>query len=271
MNPTYRGPLKAAILDWAGTTVDFGCQAPVVVLQELFLQHGVEVSLEEVRRHMGVLKKDHIRAILDEPRVADVWAVQHGKQPVEQDVEMLFEKFAPRQIKCIGEFSDVIPGVPEAVAQMCERGMRIGSTTGYTRPMLNAVLSQAAEQGYRPDATVTPDEAGGGRPAPWMCFLNLIRLQTFPPEACVKIGDTPVDIQEGLNAGMWTVGVIDSGNEIGLTVRAWNQLDCPSRERLRASARERLIGAGADFAVNSLSEIGGVLDEIERRLQGGEK
>ena len=187
---------------------------------------------------------------------------RHGKEPVERDVERLFEQFTPRQIECLGEFSDVIPGVPEAIAGMRARGLRIGSTTGYTRAMLDPVISKAEAQGYRPDASVTPDEAGAGRPAPWMCFLNLIRLKAFPPAACVKIGDTPADIQEGLNAGMWTVGVIDSGNEIGLTLADWTALDEAAKERLRKPARAKLLAAGAHFTINSLAEVDDVLSRI---------
>ena len=203
--PSYRGPLRAVILDWAGTTVDFGCHAPVAVLRELFEREGVDITAEEARRHMGLLKEDHIRALLGEPRVAGAWANRYGARPTERDVLRLFASFAPRQIERLGEFSDVIPGVQEAVAQMRERGLRIGSTTGYTRPMLEPLLLRAAGQGYRPDASVTPDEAGAGRPAPWMCFLNLIRLDAFPPAACVKIGDTPGTCTKAvtLECGPW--------------------------------------------------------------------
>jgi phosphonoacetaldehyde hydrolase len=262
----YRGPLKAVILDWAGTTVDFGCHAPVAVLRELFEGEGVGITDEEVRRHMGLLKKDHIRAILEGPRVAAAWTARRGAPPDEGDVQRLFESFLPRQIARLGECSDVIPGVPEAVAEIRARGLRIGSTTGYTRAMLEPVLQRAAGQGYQPDASVTPDEAGAGRPAPWMCFLNLMRLDVFPPAACVKIGDTPADMQEGLNAGMWTVGVIDSSNEVGLSLAEWQKLDENTRQELRESARRRLLDAGAHFTVESLAHAGSVFDQIEREL-----
>src|SRR5262249_5453549 len=150
--------------------------------------------------------------------------------------------------------SELIPDVPAALAAIRERRLRIGSTTGYTRPMLDPILARAAREGYTPDASVTPDEAGAGRPSPWMCFHNMIRLEVFPPEACVKIGDTPADIQEGLNAGMWTIGVVDSGNEVGLTLAEWSSLDEGGKETLRASAEKKLRVAGAHYVINSLAE-----------------
>jgi phosphonoacetaldehyde hydrolase len=266
MSPPYRGPIKAAILDWAGTTVDFGSCAPVAVIRELFAEYGIELTNREARAHMGLPKRNHIRAILNDPRVEAAWIARTSRSSEEGDVDRLYAAFEPRQIERACEFSNVIPGIPEVIAQMRERGLRIGSTTGYTRGMLEPIMATAAQQGYRPNESVTPDEAGGGRPAPWMCFQNLIRLNVFPPAACVKIGDTPSDIAEGLNAGMWTVGVIDSGNEIGLTPAEWDGLDEPSRERLRQPARKTLRDAGAHFTVDSLAEIGRVFDEIERRL-----
>src|SRR5262249_14611649 len=256
MRPAYFDPLKALIFDWAGAPVDFACPAPVLCLKEIFLEHGIEVTGAEIRRDMGLLKRDHIHRILNQPRVSEAWTARHGSRPSDQDVERLFEDFARIQIARIDEHSELIPEAPAAVASIRSRGLRIGSTTGYTRPMLDPILARAAIEGYAPDASVTPDEAGAGRPAPWMCFQNMFRLQVFPPEACVKIGDTPSDIEEGLNAGMWTIGVVDSGNEVGLTLAEWSSLDERAKEDLRAPAEKKLRVAGAHYVVNSLTAIG---------------
>jgi phosphonoacetaldehyde hydrolase len=265
----YRGPLQAVILDWAGTTVDFGSHAPVVVLQEVFDAQGVPITVAEARRDMGLLKVDHIRAILATPRVQDAWATRMGHKPGEADVQDIFAKFIPLQMGRLAALSDVIAGAPEAAAALRARGLKIGSTTGYTRPMLDLVCAHAASQGYAPDTSVTPDETVGGRPAPWMCFVNLTRLNVYPAAACVKIGDTPSDMQEGINAGMWTVGVIDSGNEVGLTAAEWQALDDVERQTRREQASARLISAGAQFLVHTLADLEPVLASIEDRLQEG--
>jgi phosphonoacetaldehyde hydrolase len=269
MMARYQGPLKAVILDWAGTTVDFGSHAPVVVLQEVFDARGVPITVEEARRDMGLLKVDHIRSILALPRVAEAWAARCGHIPVEADVQDLFVKFIPRQLERLAELSDVIAGAPKVTASLRARGLKIGSTTGYTRPMLDLVCRHAASQGYQPDASVTPDETAGGRPAPWMCFVNMTRLNVYPAAACVKIGDTPSDMQEGVNAGMWTIGVIDSGNEVGLTVSEWNRLDDAQRQAHREHASARLTRAGAQFLIHSLADLDPVLTSIEQMLQAG--
>ncbi|HEY1337947.1 MAG TPA: phosphonoacetaldehyde hydrolase [Bryobacteraceae bacterium] len=194
--------LKALIVDWAGTTVDFGSLAPVAALQRVFEVSGVPVTAAEVRAHMGTLKKDQIRSICAGDRVAAAWAACHGHAPTETDVERLFAEFLPQQSEILTEFSAPIPGVTETVERWRAAGLRIGSTTGYTRELLDIVLPAAAAQGYSPDVSVTPDEVGGGRPKPFMCYRNAILLGVYPLWHWVKIGDTPSDIGESLNAGM---------------------------------------------------------------------
>ncbi len=65
--------VEGVILDWAGTTVDFGCFAPVNVFIDIFKKSGIEVTMEEARAPMGMLKKDHIRAMLSMPRISALW------------------------------------------------------------------------------------------------------------------------------------------------------------------------------------------------------
>ena len=263
--------LKAVILDWAGTTVDFGSLAPVAALQRVFAANGVPITAAEAREHMGVLKRDHIRAICAGERVASAWSSLHGKPPGESDVERLFAEFLPRQSEILVEFSAPIPGVPETVEAWKDAGLRIGSTTGYTRALLNVAVPPAVRQGYSPDASATPDEAGGGRPMPFMCYRNAILLGVYPLWHCVKIGDTPADIAEGLNAGMWTIGVTATGNEIGLSREAWEALPADEQRAREEMACRRLMAAGAHFTALSLADCTPILDEIERRIDAGEK
>jgi phosphonoacetaldehyde hydrolase len=184
------------------------------VLQRVFAHREIEISEEEARRDMGVLKKDHIRSLLCIPRVADSWRSQYQETPGEDVVEALFTDFVPQQISCLAECSSVISGVADAVQRLRGRGLKIGSTTGYTRPMLDVLLPHAARQGYAPDCALCPDDVGAGRPLPWMIYENAISMKVYPLEAVVKVGDTISDIDEGLNAGTWTIGVSQTGNMV---------------------------------------------------------
>ena len=263
--------VKAVILDWAGTTVDHGSLAPVAALQRVFAENGLAITTGEARKDMGVLKKDQIRFILSGERVRQEWTRTRGRAPAEEDVESLFRDFLPKQAEILAEFSDPIDGVPETVEAWKAAGLRIGSTTGYTRKLLNIVSATAAPRGYAPDTSVTPDEAGGGRPAPFMCYRNAIALGVYPLWAIVKIGDTPSDITEGRNAGMWTIAITRTGNEIGLSKAQLEALPASEQRALEQQGCVRLRAAGAQYLAGSLDECDPFLLDIERRLAAGER
>lgn len=267
----YHGPVRAVIFDWAGTTVDYGSMAPVDAFIELFSRHGMQVSAEEARRPMGSYKKDHIRLILGMEPVTQQWQRLHGRAPSAEDVETLYQEFIPLQTEVIARHADVIPCVAETVSWLRKQNIVIGSTTGYTREMMAPLLPLAAAAGFAPESTVCADEVPAGRPAPWMAMTSALQLGVYPMEACVKVGDTLVDIAEGLNAGMWTVGITKTGNELGLTLAQVEAL-APSdlAARLHA-ASDRLLIAGAHFVVEEAAHLPAIVAEIGERLARGER
>lgn len=264
MKPFAR--LRAVMLDWAGTAVDHGSIAPVIVLQQLFARHSIELSSDEARRDMGLLKRDHIRAILALPSVSEKWRAASGRDPVSEDVDSLYADFNLLQPTILSSHSQLIDGVVEATSAWRAQGLRIGSTTGYTREMLIPIAELAAAHGYAPDASVCPDEVGAGRPAPWMLYSNMRTLEIYPPSACVKIGDTVSDIEEGRNAGMWTIGLTRSGNLVGLDAAAWAELDAASQQSRLAHAAQQLLQAGADYVAEDIAACTPLLEQIEERL-----
>lgn len=261
--------IRAVMLDWAGTTVDHGSVAPVFALNTLFARHQIDLSMEDARRDMGLLKRDHIQAILALPNISAEWCALFGKEPGAEDVARLFAEFGPVQMDIITQHSKVIDGVAEVTKNWQDRGLLIGSTTGYTREMLKPVLDQASATGYRPDASVCPDEVGAGRPAPWMLARNAQLLNVYPPSSCVKIGDTISDIEEGLNAGMWTIGLTRTGNMIGLDAVSLGQLSITQKDVLLKQAASKMLTAGAHFVVEDLSACDQILAQIDARLGSG--
>jgi phosphonoacetaldehyde hydrolase len=267
----YRGKLQGVILDWAGTTVDYGCMAPAAVFVEVFERQGVPITMEEAREPMGMHKKDHIRIVSKLSAVAKRWQERHGKPCAELDVEAMFDDFIPRQLACIANHADLIPGTLQAVAAFRKRGLKIGTSTGYNREMMNILTSEAKSRGYEPDCVVCASEVPQGRPSPWMVFENAKQLGIYPMEAIVKIGDTVSDIAEGLNAGTWTIGVAVAGNEMGLPEREVAKLNDAERISRTERAYERLLTGGAHFVVDSIADVEPCLDEIECRLKNGER
>jgi phosphonoacetaldehyde hydrolase len=267
----YTGPLQGVILDWSGTTVDYGCFAPTIVFVELFKDHGVPVSMDEARGPMGAYKRDHIAQVMQMPAVAARWQQAHGHLPGDSDVQALYEAFIPRQMEVIAQYADLIPGVKETVDAFRARGLKIGSTTGYTRAMMEKLRPEVKKRGYDPDSLVCPDDVSGGRPAPWMAFQNAMNLDIYPMEALVKIGDTLVDIAEGLNAGMWTIGLAKTGNEFGLSEAESNALDANTLAMKLAPIYKKMYEAGAHYVVDGLADVLPILDQIEVRMKRREK
>jgi phosphonoacetaldehyde hydrolase len=267
----YRGKIQAVLLDWAGTTMDYGCMAPAVVFVEVYKRQGVPITMDEARAPMGAHKRVHIQKIGQLDTVRQRWQEAHGRLPNEGDVDRMFADFVPLQLDCLSNYSAMIPGALEAVAAMRRRGMKIGSTTGYLREMMAINLRDAKRQGYEPDSTVCASDVPAGRPYPYMCLQNVINLQVSPVEACVKVDDTVPGIEEGLNAGMWTIGLALSGNEIGLPLEEVRRLDPAELARRSERAYTRMRQVGGHYVVDSIADVMPCLDAIEERMARGER
>jgi phosphonoacetaldehyde hydrolase len=270
---SYRGPLKAVILDWAGTTVDYGSCAPAVAFKEVFKRRGLEITTAEAREPMGTHKKAHIRSILFASSVAGRWEDLHGQRPTQGDVESMYQELVPLLLQRLGlaNHAELIPGTLNTVNEFRTRDLKIGSTTGYTSEMMKILVEEAAKRAYAPDCVVCASDVPAGRPYPWMCFQNAINLEVYPMEALVKVGDTLADIAEGLNAGMWTIGVAQTGNEVGLTEKEFAGLDPEARRTRLNLAYQRMFQAGAHYVVDSIAAVPPVIDEINERLVRGER
>ena len=263
--------LQAVILDWAGTVVDHGSQAPMGVFQRSFAKFGVEISVDEARGPMGMAKRDHIAAVIRSPRVAAAWKAKHGADPTEADIDKIYEIFVPMNVEVVTDYGTLIEGAAEMAKKARARGLKIGSTTGYTRDIMAPLLPVAAKQGYAPDSLVCAGDLAQGRPSPLMMYQTFINLGIWHPWATVKVDDTEVGIEEGLNAGTWTVGVALSGNVFGLNPEETAALPAEEFDRMRDAAYAKLLRAGAHFVIDSVADLDEVFDEIEGALARGER
>lgn len=267
---SYAGPLRAVIFDWAGTTVDYGSCAPVAVFVEIFRRRGVAITPQQARAPMGLEKKDHIRAIAAQPTVAEQWRALQRRDWLEADIEALYRESVPLQAECVADYADLIPGTLATVAACRARGLKIGSSTGYSRQIMDALLPAAARRGYTPDSTICPSDVPAGRPAPWMIYQNASQLGVYPMAALVKVGDTLPDIEEGLNAGTWTIGLSKSGNQLGLTEIECRDLAPEALAARLAQIEQQLRQAGAHYVIETIADVPPILDAIEARLRQGE-
>jgi phosphonoacetaldehyde hydrolase len=271
MAPEPSGRLRAVILDLAGTVVDYGSCAPAGIFIEVFKRHGVEITVAEARAPMGAHKRDHIAAVAAMPEVAARWQAAHSTAVSDADIDALYSELIPLQVACLPDFSDLIPGALEAIAAFRARGLKVATTTGYNREMTAVVLREMRNQGFEPDVAICVDDVPAGRPEPWMALLAAMRLRAYPVSACVKVGDTVPDIAEGLNAGMWTIAVAATGNELGLSQSQVAALPATELKERTHAARERLATAGAHYVLDGVAEVPALFDEIEQRLRRGER
>jgi phosphonoacetaldehyde hydrolase len=261
-------PIQLVVLDWAGTTVDFGCFGPVASFRQALERHGVSPTDEQVRIPMGAAKIDHLRALLELPELSDQWQTRHGRGWDESDVARIYrDDYVPLQMETIARHDRLVPGLLPAVAALRDRGIKLATSTGYFREAARLVFDSASRQGYARDLDVLPDEVPAGRPAPWMIFHAMETLGVYPPSSVVKVGDTPIDIAEGRNAGAWSVGVIASSNEVGLSEEAWAALPDRERRAIVESVRSKFEQAGAHAAIETLAELPGLIADLERRAE----
>jgi phosphonoacetaldehyde hydrolase len=262
--------LQAAILDWAGTVVDFGSFAPTRIFVEAFASFGIELSLEEARGPMGVSKRDHIRTLCNQPTISERFQHRFGRSTNDDDVNEIYQRFMPLQIAKVAEYSTLIPGALKSIAALRQAGLKIGSTSGYPREVMNKLVPSAAAAGYSPDYVVASDEVPKGRPSPAQALANVIALGLDDVAACVKVDDTPPGILEGHSAGMWTVALRFSGNFLGLT---WEEYSALSSERLDSERKriDQLFAASKPhYLIDTIVELPSIITDINARLKRGQ-
>lgn len=248
--------VEAVIFDWAGTTVDFGCFAPVQAFTEVFREFGVEPTMEEVRKPMGMLKIEHIRTMLAMDRIAGLWKEVYGRPSEESDVQKMYQVYESKLMSVLDQFTEIKPYVLDAVHELRNNGIKIGSTTGYTDKMMEIVTKGAKLGGYEPDAWVSPDAVHSkGRPYPYMVFKNMEALGVMSVKNVVKVGDTVSDILEGKNAGVKSIGVIEGSSEMGLSQEEYLALSKEEKESLCKNVEKTFLQAGADAVILNMSQL----------------
>lgn len=259
--------IEGVIFDWAGTTVDFGCFAPVNVFIDIFKEKGISVTIKEAREPMGMLKRDHIKAMLEMDSIRKQWKGKFNRDFKEKDIDELYSNFKPKLIESLSDYVTPIPEVVDTVNELRKRNLKIGSTTGYTDDMIEIVLKGAKEKGYEPDFYVTPDSTESyGRPYPYMIYKNMEALKFSTPSKVIKVGDTKSDIKEGVSSGVWSVGVVIGSSEMGLSLEEFNRLSENQKSKVINETREAFLDAGADFTIKSMKELPDLIDHINKLI-----
>ena len=259
--------IEAVIFDWAGTTVDYGCFAPVEAFRRAFEEAGVDPTTDEIRAPMGLSKRRHVQVMFEMPRIARAWSEAHGAEWTDADADRVYRRSEELLLEMLGRYAGPIPHVLDAVDQLRRRGVRIGSTTGYSEAMMALVVPAAERAGYAPDCWVSADAVGGmGRPYPYMIFHALRALEVSGVRAAIKVGDTAADILEGKNAGLETVGLVEGSSLMGLSQKEYESLSPEQRERESGRVRRAYEECGADYVLQNMSELPALVGRLEQDI-----
>mgnify|MGYP000096842043 CR=1 FL=1 len=271
MNKT--SPVQAVIFDWAGTIVDFGSFAPTSIFVEAFKQgFDFDIDLSEAREPMGLGKWDHIQAVGKIASVDKRWNAKFGRSMTNDDIDAIYAAFMPLQKAKVADHAEPILNAIEVVDHLKSQGIKIGSCSGYPRQVMDVLIPVAADYGYKPDCVVATDDLPqGGRPAPYMALKNVIDLSVTDVAACIKVDDSAPGIYEGHNAGMWTVGLLLSGNEAGLTYQEFLDADEATLSAAREKARTKLSKSTPHYLIDTIDDFPNIVADIEKRLLAGER
>jgi phosphonoacetaldehyde hydrolase len=236
---------------------------------EIFKRFGVDISIAEARGPMGLPKRDHIAALMADPDIAARWRAARGAPATEADIDAVYREFIPLNAAVVTDHADLIPGLLPVVGVLRAAGVKIGSTTGYTRDIMARLAPAAAEAGYAPDNLVCAGDLAAGRPTPLMMYRCFADLGVYPPWRVVKVDDTAPGVAEAVAAGAWAVGVTLSGNGCGLTARELAALSEGERAAIRQRVAGELAAAGAHATIDTVADLPPLLEALGGRIRDG--
>jgi len=265
--------IKAVVFDWAGTTVDYGSLAPVIAFKTAFNDAGIEINDQEIRRDMGITKWDHIGKLLKMPDIFQQWEKEYNRLPDFQDRRKLYEDFQACLLDYVRDSTELKPYTLDTFNYLKDQEIRVATTTGYTPEMMKLVQNSAYELGYRPELVLTSEDVDGdGRPSAKMIQKIMTEFELCDPKELIKIGDTLVDIEEGRNAGVNTIGIVEGSSLMGLSEQEFDSLSDEEKEVIRHRVVNEFANANADIIINNLSELPEAikfLNQSEEKIANG--
>lgn len=260
--------IEAIVLDWAGTTIDYGCLAPVSSFKKAFAHFGITISDALIRQDMGLDKQTHIQKLLHDPEIQAAWHAQEPAVPLSEAVTSIYSQFQIEIDQVLAETAQLKPGMTALIAFAADHNIKLATTTGYTQAMLDRILPEAARQGYLPAYNVTSEQTHQiGRPEPDMLQLAMSHLDITDPSKVIKVGDSVSDILEGKNAGTISVGVTEGSSLIGLPEAQFTELPIQDQDLRRMQAAAILKEAGADAVLNNIADLIPMIESLNDRQQ----
>ena len=200
--------IQLVVFDIAGTLME-----DTGVLVRSFLQafqlSGIPVREEEIQKWRGAAKRDVIKHFVSRQ-------MGQASHQMEAVTEQIYQAFR-RQLEENYRNSPLkpIPGATATIHWLKSKDILIATTTGFYREVRDLVLEKLGWDGKFFHCNVCSDDVPRGRPAPYMIFQCMSRLKVLDVNQVIVIGDTPLDMQAGCNAGCHgVIGVLTGAHGV---------------------------------------------------------
>lgn len=231
----FKMAVKLVVFDMAGTTVDDsvdGVPLVAVAMQEGFKMHGLDVSLTEVNKVRGMEKREAIKHVL----------LNRGQ--MDTKVDEIFVEFKKSLNSHLQFINKEIPGTSDIFKKLRSHGMKVSVGSGFPHSVVETIVKNLHWVDLV-DYVSSAEKVGHGRPNPAMIHAAMKYCGVEDVHTVVKVGDTKADIEEGKNAGCWTVGVLTG-----------------------TQSRHVLENAKPEFIIDSVADLFDVLKQIDSTSQG---
>ena len=259
--------IEAIVFDLAGTLIDFGSLAPSQVLIKLFDRLGIKITRKQAIGPMGIEKRAHIKALLTTRKINSEWKKKFKSKPTVKDIDKLFKLFNPELKKIINKHSKFISGSKKTLDFIKNKKIKIGINTGYSEEILKVILPELKKQRFIPDVSYSSSYTKIGRPSAEIIYKIFSELNITKGSNCIKVDDTIPGLLEGVNAGMWVVGVIFSGNEFGKTEVEFNKLSFKDKTKFRKKIKKKFEKVGAHYVIDTIKDLPKIIKIIQTRIK----
>ena len=275
--------IRACIFDIGGTIVDKYSLTPLLSLKSAFELKKINVFQDLLQKDMGLKKMDHIGEILKDKRIIHKWEYKHGKKPDENDKYEIYDNFNKCQLLNQKKDMEVIPQTYKCLQKLKSDNIKIGITTGFSKEIMDDIIRSFNLEKYIDHSVSSTCLDDPGRPHPSMIYKNMEIMKIDNPKHIIKIDDTCVGIQEGKNAGCWTVGVarwsvnmgVSSIDELNdMNQLTYNEGNCYGnytilRDKIDKS-KEILKSENPDYVIQTLGELPNVIKMINIKMKNNE-
>jgi len=271
--------IRACIFDLGGTIVDRYSLTPLIAFRKAFRNRGIDLCPSLIRKDMGLNKMDHINKIFEDDDIQKQWYARNLESIDDRVKRDIFKEFSIIQKNETIERMKVIPQTRKCIRYLQDNDILTGVTTGFDYEQTMRIKSLLETYNIYLDSYVSSTcLEKPGRPEPYMIHKNMDNLDIDDPKRIIKIDDTISGIKEGLNAGCLTVAVARWSVNMGVdTYEDMMRLDNAimdgsndynlnyhnQKEKLKES-REILKSSGAHYVIDTLEELPGIIQHINR-------